>query len=138
MWFSGYVKAFGDELAWNQVDEDDINNILYSSNPEFSTLREVITQSIMSEFDFSDWRRTYNALGNYLKYILTGKFEIINRQISVSKSASILDVKRTIPTVLGLPLSLSALATVSTSLSGTGTMMVNGDSLVAEGNIQPQ
>ena len=138
MWFAGYIKAFGNELAWNRADEGDINKALYTSG-KANGLREIITESVMSHFDFSDMRSIYGRLRDYLGYIFTGKLNIGHGDVCISKSATIVDLKRTVPTVIGLPLNLSALATVSTHMDVNGRMYIDGTTtLKAEGDIKPQ
>ena len=133
MWFAGYIKVLGNELSWIRVDEKTINNILYSETA--NGLRQMITESVMSHFDFS----VYGRIRDYFWYIVTGKLNIARSDINVNKSATILDVERTIPTVLGLPLKLSASATVSTQMDVNGQLSATSSTtLRAEGTIKPQ
>lgn len=137
LWFSGSVKMFGNELAWNRADEEGVNKALYDHG-EVSDLRKKITDSVMSTFDFTDFRSVMGGLKDYLGWIFTKQLHIAHGEVSVSKSASLVDVKRSIPTTIGMPLNLTAVAALYTHLNADGDIWLKDNYIELNGHIEPE
>ena len=138
MWFSGYIKAFGNELAWNRADEEGVNKALYTSD-KFNNLRTIITEVVMSRFKFDHVTDIFSGVKDYLKYFITGKFPVYHNSMSVTKSSTIVDIKRSIPSIMGLPLNVTAIATVMAHLDAEGDIsVVKSTNIEVSGEITPK
>ena len=139
MWFSCYMKMFGHELAWNRADEEGVDKSLYMSQ-SVNDFRKIISDSVMSRFDFSEFTKAMDGIRNYFDFLFTDKLHIAHSKVNFIKSASWLDLKRSSPTIIGMPLHLTTVATLHTHLSADGDISVHSSpaAVELEGHIEPE
>lgn len=137
MYASGYVKMFGSEMAWNSINEEEIMNKLYDRNI-LNVLRESITENVMEQFTFSDFSSVAEKLNNYLQYLLYGEIRVLEVNTNLSKSMQMLDVHRSIPTTIGLPLNITATASSHSKLMGRLNIRITTKEVRIDGTIEPE
>ena len=79
-------------------------------NAALTSLRETITDVIFGHFDFGDIADITHRLSNYFDFAWNGKFRILHHKKDITKTVRLVDIKRVIPTVLGMPLNLAVKA----------------------------
>lgn len=134
---SAYLKVLGQEIGWKQWQEDTVLRRLYDDDT-LTNLRETVAGITLGQFDFDDtfdlvnslvpflhklWHgklvpyirgawtsRWYEGWGTHLGRLWTGKFPVWHDKFNITKTVRIMDVKRIIPTIIGMPLNLAAKA----------------------------
>ena len=107
---SGFLKLLGNEIGWNHVEQGNIMRALYTNSPQLNILRETFTNALFSDFDFGKLREIVQRSLEYVRYLTSGKLPIYHGKTNITKSVRIFDVKRSIPTILGIPLNLTVSA----------------------------
>ena len=113
---AGYLKFLGQELLWEQIEEDEIMEHLYN-DADITKLRSLITEAMFEKLTYSSfisksmefiqhWRKGY-----IYDYLNKGEVSLWNETFNFTKAASLLDIKTVIPTILGMPLYLDSKAT---------------------------
>lgn len=90
------------------------------ARPSLTKLRETITDVIFGKFDFQDVVDITHRLADYFHYAWEGKLPIWHGKINITKTARLLDINRIIPTILGMPLNLTAKAAGHLQLDSEG------------------
>ena len=124
---SGLVKMFGNELAWNHNEQPNIMRLLFAHD-RLNAVRDELSDVVMEKFTFHQLPRLIQAWKNagekssfYAKlvshaseikkiwnYLTKGRYSIDGGVLNVTKTGSFMDIKRTVPTILGFPLNLTA------------------------------
>lgn len=126
---SGFLKVLGNEIAWNHVEQGNIMRALYHNSPELHLLRKTITDATFDRFNFPTLRSILYKSFDYVRYLASGKLPIYHGKANLTKTVRMFDIKRSIPTILGLPLNLS--------VSAAGHMKLDAEAEVCYKNDAP-
>ena len=105
---SGYLKVLGQEIGWKHWEKDDLMRRLYDYSK--TKLRETITDTIFGRLHFTDISEILDNLVYVFDYLWNGEGTIWHGKQDVTKTARVMDVKRIVPTIIGMPLNLAAKA----------------------------
>jgi hypothetical protein len=106
---SGFIKLLGNEIGWNHVEQGNIMRALYTNSPQLNILRETLTNAFFTEFEFGKLREIIQMSLEYVRYLTNGKLPLYHGKTNITKSVRIVNVKHSIPTILGIPLNLTVL-----------------------------
>lgn len=80
--------------------------LLYSKD-KLNILRETISEATFGRFSFD---AIQNVFYKTLDLITKGKTKVYHGEFNFTKTVRFLDIKRSIPTIMGLPLNITAVA----------------------------
>ena len=115
---SGYLKFLGQEIGWKQWVKDDLMRKLYQE--DLTALRQTITDATFGKFQFVTITDVLDNLGKYLHDVWNGEGEIWHGKQNITKTARFMDVKRIVPTIIGMPLNLTTKAAAHLQLDLEG------------------
>eukprot|EP00118_Oscarella_pearsei_P024415 m.306011 g.306011 ORF g.306011 m.306011 type:complete len:1615 (+) comp40899_c0_seq1:1245-6089(+) len=153
MTFSGLVKILGNELVWDHVEQPSIMRLLYG-NDQINSVRPIMSDIMTNDFTFYQLPRLIKAWRNSIQYdqpktwfetvkqkfsqgissawkiweyLTKGVYPVGGGEINIVKTGSFLDVKRTLPTILGFPLDMTAVGVGHFGLDAEGHMIYVAD-----------
>jgi hypothetical protein len=104
---STYVKVLGSERWWGYISEPTIMRFLYGKNKNLDTLREAFTEATFGRFSFDTIQDIFYKT---LDLVVKGRTKVYQGTFNFTKTIRLGEIRRTIPTILGLPLNLTAVA----------------------------
>lgn len=104
---SGYLKVLGQELLWEQIEQDEIMELLYNQ-PKINKLRKLVTDAMLDQFTYDS---VYDKTVKFIDYLRKGEYSLWKGKFNFTKTVSFLDFNKVIPTIIGMPLTLKAKAT---------------------------
>jgi hypothetical protein len=116
---SGYLKFLGQEIGWKQWVKDDLMGKLYH-HENLTLLRQSITDAISGKLHLEEIAHIVYHLGDYLHFAWNGGGTIWRGKQDMTKTARFVDVKRIIPTIIGMPLDLTSKAAAHLQLGLEG------------------
>jgi hypothetical protein len=106
---SVFLKFLNQEIGWKHIEQGNIMRKLYT-NSDLTSLRETITDVIFGQFEWYDVVDIVHRLSEYWKFFWDGTYRVLHDKKDMTKTVHLLDIKRVIPTVLGMPLNLTVKA----------------------------
>jgi hypothetical protein len=113
---SAYLKVLGQEIYWRQWGEDTIMRKL-QDHQIWKYLSKTIYFDQIYSFRISD---VVHNLVHFFNCVWKGVVLIHHGRVNITKTVRLLDVKRIIPTIAGMPLNLIAKVAGHVQLNGEG------------------
>ena len=116
---SAYLKVLGQEIGWKQWGEDTIIRKLHD-HQNLKHLSETISSIMFGHFSSFRISDVVHNLVHFFNYVWKGMVPVHHSKVNITKTVRLMDVKRIIPTITGMPLSLTARVAGHLQLDGEG------------------
>ena len=87
------LKTMGKEIFWKSYSPD-----IHASDVD--SVRDSVIDYIARAKSFP------NDVLAYLKYLATGEHPVLNSKMNINKTAGFLNIRRVVPTIIGMPINL--------------------------------